>query len=111
MGTSSASGRRPSELDDELWMRSRYEHGGDEAISRELGVSRKAVRSARERLGIASRPPGRPRGLPPVRGHFSGQLPDVTLTQFLDGFEDDELLTLASAACLLYRERQARRAV
>jgi hypothetical protein len=44
------------------------------AIALDLGVSRKAVRLARERLGIASRPAGRPRGssvtsvIPPIAG-------------------------------------------
>jgi hypothetical protein len=44
------------------WLRQRYQHegAGDEAIARELGCSRGAVRYARDRYGIPSRRCGRP---------------------------------------------------
>lgn len=57
-----APGRRPPELDNPAWLRARYERDGDNVIATELGVSRKAVRVARQRHGIESRGPGRPRG-------------------------------------------------
>lgn len=55
--------RRPVEFDEPGWLAYRYERGdGDRAIARELGVTRKMVTAERGRQGIASRPPGRPRG-------------------------------------------------
>jgi hypothetical protein len=42
----------PSELDDRDWLAARYQSLGDETVAAELRVSLKAVRRARERLGI-----------------------------------------------------------
>jgi hypothetical protein len=44
----------PAELDDREWLAARYGTLGDETIAAELRVSCKAVRRARERLGIAT---------------------------------------------------------
>ena len=53
----------PPELADRDWLARHYERHGDRWIASELGVSRFAVRLARERLGIPSQPPGRRRGV------------------------------------------------
>jgi hypothetical protein len=42
----------PSELDDREWLAARYQSLGDDTIASELRVSLKAIRRARERLGI-----------------------------------------------------------
>jgi hypothetical protein len=58
----SSPGHRPRQLNDYFWLLGRYQIAGDNQIAAELGVSRNAVRRARERLGIPSRPRGFPRG-------------------------------------------------
>lgn len=59
--TSTASGR-PWQLDDRDWLARRYAQVGDRTIAEELGSSHKAVRLARDRLGIASTTVGQRRG-------------------------------------------------
>lgn len=54
--------RRPAQLDDPAWLTQRLEHAGTASIALELGVSRKTVRLACERLNIPSHPSGRRRG-------------------------------------------------
>jgi hypothetical protein len=78
VSTSVANGSRPAELDDPQWLRQAYDVDGDTAIAERLQVSRSAVRLARERLGIQSRPPGRRRGQLPPPASVAG--PDASMT-------------------------------
>jgi hypothetical protein len=58
----------PAELDDREWLKARYGLLGETTIAAELQVSRKAVRRARERLGIA----------PPANGaELNGSTPET----------------------------------
>lgn len=51
--------QRPPQLEDAEWLAKAYRDFGDRLIADELQVSRSAVRAARKRLGIESKPAGR----------------------------------------------------
>ena len=120
----------PRELADRAWLAARYQHAGDAAIARELGVSTFAVRLARERFGIPAQPPGRRRGVAPStialnralelvadEAHAETEKGTVDLLAArvseagdAAAANDDEafdrsLIRLASAAVLLHAER------
>lgn len=123
---------QPPELNDRDWLAARYERDGDTQIARDLGVSRRTVRAARERLGIRSQPPGRRRGVSPTAGQLDATLDLFVATYLAErntagpapserllagrvaeasqarGSDDPDafgeaLIRLASAACLMHR--------
>lgn len=71
-------GARDPRLQDAGWLGRMYASHGDREIAAELGVNRKTVRAARQRLGIASQGVGRRRGSvngpesPPTEGAGPG---------------------------------------
>jgi hypothetical protein len=89
---------RPAELDDANWLARAYRSHGDQRIAAELGVARGTVRSARERLGIVSAPPGPRRGAPPrpsrmavVSSVLAPGATSVTATLIAERFERESL--------------------
>lgn len=76
---------RPSQLDDRVWLARMYQFYGDRQIAKDLDVTPKRVRLARQRLGIASLPPGPRHGIAAVPKPVVDDL-DATERAFRDQY-------------------------
>lgn len=76
---------RPSQLDDRVWLARMYQFYGDRQIAKDLDVTPKRVRLARQRLGIASLPPGPRHGIAAVPKPVPDEL-DATERAFRDSY-------------------------
>jgi hypothetical protein len=105
----------PAELDDREWLAARYGTLGDETIAAELRVSCKAVRRARERLGIANSPePARAPGLRLATNGASGKgafVSDEELTRHVGQVKRGLVDTCARLTGLVHELEWVRRQV